>query len=155
MQVELQGLRVVETRNYRVDEGRTYSALFNEDFLLLHTKWAFMFNFSTLYQGYRADRRMNVFIEMGPSYIHAIGQRESFYSKEMIGGTNPRIMTPYRLGRGGSWGMWGGVVVNAKISKNIDLLCESWVELLTKARFFAKRHKEILKGTSLGVAYKF
>ena len=155
MQMELQGLRVEEMRNYRVDEGRTYSALCNEDFLLLHTKWAFMFNFSTLYQGYRADRRMNVFIEMGPSYIHDIGQRESFYSKEVMRGTNPRILTPYRLGKGGSWGMWGGVVVNAKITKDIDLLCESWVELLTKASFFAKRHKEILKGTSLGVAYKF
>lgn len=155
MQVELQGLRVVETRKYRVDEGRTYSAWFNEDFLLLHTKLAFMFNFSTLYQGYRADRRMNVFIEMGPSYIHDIGQKESFYSKEVVRGTNPRVYTPYYLGKGGSWGMWGGIVVNAKISKDIDILCESWVELLTRARFFAKRHKEILKGTSLGVAYKF
>ena len=70
-------------------------------------------------------------------------------------GYGARVYTPYYLGKGGSWGMWGGVVVQANISKKIDLLCESWVELLTRARFFAKRHKEILKGTSVGVAYKF
>lgn len=155
LQVELQGIRLTNPRRYRVDEKKTYTAWFNEDLLLLHTKLAFMFNFSTLYQGYRADRRMNVFIEMGPSYIHDIGHKESFYSKEMVKGTNPRVYTPYYLGKGGSWGMWGGVVVQANISKKIDLLCESWVELLTRARFFAKRHKEILKGTSVGVAYKF
>ena len=160
VQVDCQLLPAAAMHTYRVDDGTVFStpALFNETFTLLNAKVGYLLNFSNLYQGWRADRRMDLFLETGPSYVYVLKMRESLYSKEMAGGGHPVPLVSDGRGEGGAFAWWGGVMARVRLSEKLHLLVESWGQYLTDSQLLRGRggkDRDVMMGVNVGVTYDF
>lgn len=162
LQVDFQKVYNSDFMRYRVADGTIYkrSALFNEDVTLVNAKVLYMLNVTNLYQGYKAERRVNFFLEVGPSYIGVLKRKLSLYSGEIAGGENPTpILSDDDSGVNGVFALYGGGILDVKVSNRVHVMFEAAGQLLTKSRVFRPHYPngyyDILMNTNLGVTYDF
>lgn len=161
LQVEYQRTHTASMQRYSVEEGTVYArpALFNENHTVVNAKLAYMLNLSNLYQGYGLNRRLNVFFELGPSYVHVLKKEYSLYRKEMSGGKNPKPVIDDEKGEGGAFGFFGGVVADVRIGKKLHVLLEPYGQVLTKSLLYGgmsrKFNQDFLMGVNVSATYSF
>lgn len=165
LQVDYQSLGTTSMLQYAVNEGVMYEkpALFNENSTVINTKLSYMLNFSNLYQGYNPNRRLNVFLELGPSYVHILNKKYSLYSKEMAGGKNP---TPVfeeeekaKREEKGSIGLYGSVFCSLQLRNHLHFVLNPYGQILSKPVIYnglsLKYNHDYLMGLNVGVTYSF
>lgn len=161
LQVEYQRMHTASMQQYGVSDGTVYArpALFNEDYTLVNAKLAYMLSLSNLLQGYDSSRKLNVFLELGPSYVHVLKKEYSLYSKEMAGGKNPKPIIEDEQGEGGSFAVLGGLVCDLRLGKKIHVQLEPYGQVLTKPLLYGglsgRLNKDFVMGVDVGVTYNF
>lgn len=161
LQVEYQRTQTASMQRYGVAGGTMYArpALFNEDYTVVNAKLAYMFSFSNFYQGYDRNRRLSVYVELGPSYVHVLKKEYSLYSKEMPGGKNPQPAIGNEQGEGGAFGLFGGVVADIRLGKKLHVQLEPYGQMLTKSLLYGgalgKMNQDFLTGVNVGATYSF
>lgn len=165
LQVEYQSLSTTSMLQYGVNEGLMYEkpALFNENTTVINTKLSYMLNFSNLYQGYNPNRRLNIFLDFGPSYVYILNKKYSLYSKEMAGGKNP---TPVfekaekaTREEKGTIGLYGSVFCSLQLRKHIHFVLQPYGQILSKPILYnglsIRYNHDYLMGLNVGVTYSF
>ena len=161
LQVEYQRMHTASMQQYGVSDGTVYArpALFNEDYTLVNAKLAYMLSLSNLLKGYDSSRKLNVFLELGPSYVHVLKKEYSLYSKEMAGGKNPKPIIEGEQGEGGSFAVLGGLVCDLRLGKKIHVQLEPYGQVLTKPLLYGglsgRLNKDFVMGVDVGVTYNF
>lgn len=159
--VDYQTKSVAEMYPYRVDEGVTYTtpAMFNQNYSMINARLLYMLNFSNLYQGYNRKRKVNMFLELGPGYVHVLNKNCQLYSQEMPGGTNPTPIIPKNNGSEGGFCSVYGMLCDIKFNGKLRLFMESYVQIFENSSLFdgvlLKYDKDLMMGVNLGVTYDF
>lgn len=161
LQIDYQKAHSCKLFRYSVDDGTTYKdpSLFNENFTFLNIKALYMLNMGNLFQGYNADRRLNFYLEGGPSYVAVLNKKYSLYSAEMAGGNNPTPIITDTSSTGGVFSLCGGGLIDFKATNKIHLQFEATGQLLMKSRIYAitgsTSRYSLFFNTNLGVTYDF
>lgn len=162
LQVEVQKINHSDFVRYSVDDGTIYTrpALFNDELMLLNVKALYMLNMSNLYFGYRSDRRLNFFLEFGPSYIRTLKRTRTMYNKEMKGGTTPTPLEGWGTDKAaGAVAACIGCVLDMKVSKRIHVMLDGGGQFLFKSNVFMAKEGsnqiDIIMNTNVGVTYDF
>ena len=162
LQVEVQKIFHSDFVRYGVDDGTVYTrpALFNDELMLLNVKAMYMLNMSNLYFGYRNDRRVNFFLELGPSYVRTLKRMRTMYQQEMKGGVNPTpIQSSGNDGSTGAFAVAVGGMIDVKVAKRIHVTLEGGGQFLSKSKVFMTKdgddQTDIIMNTNIGVTYDF
>lgn len=121
---------------YKVDDGTTYytPAMWVNTSHVLNTELAYMLNLSNVYQGWDSNRRLNAYLELGPTFSYVMGCSHSLADGVMVGGKNPKKLGSDNSGCN-SLGMFGALVADYRVSDNITLFAESSAQLFAKQDF--------------------
>lgn len=161
LQVDYQHMTVSDKYYYSVDADVVYKrpAMFDEKFSLLNVKLAYMLNFTNLYQGYRPNRLIDVFLELGPSYIFSLGRTCTLGKEEMAGGTNP---TPIMSGKAkdkGVFAMFGGLTCAIRLNEKFRITLEPYAQYMMNSSIFSgassASQSNLFTGVNVGVNYNF
>lgn len=161
LQVDYQNIRTSSQYPYSIDGGHTRysSSMFAETSHLLNAKLAYMLNFTNLYQGYSPSRKVNLFMELGPSYIFVLHKHYEFDGKEKPADANPTPIISNKHDTHGVFAFFGGMACTVNVNEKYRLVLEPYGQLLTRSRIFSgasnASRMTIFTGVNLGVNYCF
>ena len=159
LQIDYQKANAAKDFYYTVNGGikSAAPALFNEDFTFLNIKAMYMLNLCNLYQGYNADRRLNFYLEGGPSYVAVLNKDYSLYSGATVTGNNPTPIISDTKKSGGAFALIGGGLIDFRATDKLHLQFEATGQLLMRSRIYtissSAKPFAIFLGTNIGVTY--
>ena len=134
-----------------------YSALWNTTYHLLTLKLGYMLSVNNLLQGYDADRRMNVYLELGPMYGWNLKRQYAFCEGELPGGEDIKIIDPHVKIKN-SFGAYGNILADFRINNRWSVQAETGMSFYFRQNFlypsFAAPLNNWLIQLSVGAAYK-
>ena len=134
-----------------------YSALWNTTYHLLTLKLGYMLSVNNLLQGYDADRRMNVYLELGPMYGWNLKRQYAFSEGELPGGEDIKIIDPHVKIKN-SFGAYGNILADFRINNRWSVQAETGMSFYFRQNFlypsFAAPLNNWLIQLSVGAAYR-
>ena len=134
-----------------------YAALWNNTYHLFTLKLGYLLNMNNLLQGFDADRRMNVYLEVGPMYGWNLKRQYTFCEGELSGGADIRLIDPY-MNVKSSIGAFGGVLADFRINSHWSVQAETEMGFYLRDHFLNQTFVRPLGGwviqLSVGAAYK-
>lgn len=137
--------------------NKTFSALWKQYNGYFQAQLDYLLNLTNVYQGYNANRKLNIYALFGPGYSVCVNQRGKIYSKELSVGENPRPILSDTKGNG-AWSLTGGVLVDYKIHPNWSIFVDPQIQYYLKSNFIGggstSRLKDFFMKFSIGCSYQ-
>lgn len=142
---------------YDMEQPIKYTALWEHTNHLLTLKLGYLLNMNNLLQGYDADRRMNVYIELGPMYGWNLKRRYAFADGELPGGSDIRVVDPY-ADVNSSAGAFGSILADFSVTPQWSIQANTEMGFYLADHFLNQTFARPLGGwtiaLSMGAAYK-
>lgn len=121
------------------------------------TQLDYLLNLTNVYQGFNADRKLNVYALFGPGYSVCVNQGARIYSKEIEVGENPRPVIQNHKGEG-AWSLTGGVLVDYKVHPRWSIFVDPQVQYYLKPNYVGggstSRLNDLFLKFSVGCSYQ-
>lgn len=134
-----------------------YAALWNNTYHLFTLKLGYLLNLNNLLQRYDADRRMNVYLEVGPMYGWNLKRQYAFSEGELVGGEDIALIDPY-INVKNSVGAYGGILADFRVNSHWSVQAETEMGFYLRDHFLNQTFVRPLGGwviqLSIGAAYR-